>query len=410
MLTIIYLLCILCGVVLASPPDTLKLVSVLYRHGDRSPTTVYPLDNNQPANTWPDGLGWLTNLGKVQQYELGHYIKQRYDGFLNTSYYNHNEILIQSSSVERCLMSAYSHLAGLYTPQGSQIWNPDLLWQPIPVQTSQAGTDNKLALDAPCPRYDQLTAEVLASPAIQKEEQENKAFYDMVENSTGIKRESIKDIWAVGDTLFCELSHNFTWNAWVTPEVWTKMNALRTLSFDLLTYNTEMTKLKGGPLLKEIIGNMLSATKTEVPNPKFYMYSAHDTTVASLLSAMHVFDLHSPIYRALVMVELHKVQDDYIVKIFYKNDTTREPYELNVPGCTNPCKLNDFILHTKDTVPLDWETECKIQSLSAFNSPLTPASWIALTVGICMCVIISIALIVLIVRLKRKRDAIYTKL
>ena len=29
--------------------------------------------------------------------------------------------------------SAYCLLAGMYPPQGKQIWNPRLLWRPIPV-------------------------------------------------------------------------------------------------------------------------------------------------------------------------------------------------------------------------------------------------------------------------------------
>lgn len=47
---------------------------------------------------------------------------------------------------------------------------------------------------------------------------------------------------------------------------------------------------------------------------------------------MHVFDRHAPIYNALVMVELHNIQSDYVVKIFYKNESNSDPYELFVPG------------------------------------------------------------------------------
>uniref|UniRef100_A0A2C9KJX8 acid phosphatase n=1 Tax=Biomphalaria glabrata TaxID=6526 RepID=A0A2C9KJX8_BIOGL len=393
-----------------SPPETLKLVSVLYRHGDRSPTTVYPLDKNKPEIAWPDGLGWLTTLGMQQQYQLGQYLKKRYDGFLNTSYYNHNEILIQSSGIERCLMSAYSNLAGLFPPHGEQIWKNDLLWQPIPVHTTNDSTDNKLALGAPCPRYDQLNQQVLNSPAMKKEEQDNKDFYEMVEKNTGILKETIKDIWAVGDTLFCEKAHNLTWNDWANqPGVWDKMDKLRTLSFNLLTYTPEMARLKGGPLLKEIISNMQAATQQDNPSPKFYMYSAHDTTVAALLSVMNVFDCHAPMYRALIMVELHYIQNDYYVKISYRNDTSREPYELIPTGCQNPCRLVDFIHITKDFIPDDWDAECKIQQgVFPFDTSLSPASWIALAVGICLSLVIIVGLIALLVKLKRKH--IYSQL
>ena len=32
-------------------------------------------------------------------------------------------------------MSAYCNLAGLYPPEGSQVWSTEIKWQPIPVHT-----------------------------------------------------------------------------------------------------------------------------------------------------------------------------------------------------------------------------------------------------------------------------------
>ncbi|BFY98826.1 hypothetical protein BsWGS_01865 [Bradybaena similaris] len=406
-----FLVCsLLCASSLSSPPESLQQVNVLYRHGDRSPVFVYPTDINQPAVTWPDGLGWLTNIGKNQQYELGQYLKSRYDGFLNTSHYNHEEIQVQSSGVERCLMSAYCNLAGLFPPQDDQVWNKNIPWQPIPVQTRPIKEDNKLAEGSSCPRYEQLLLEVLNSTAIRKEEQDNKAFYNMVAEKTGVKQESISDIWQVIDTLVCERAHNLTWNDWVTPDVWNKLDSLRSLSFDIFFALPEMIKLKGGPLLNEIISNMQASNLSDTTIPRFYMYSAHDTTVASLLSAMKVFDSQSPIYTALVIVELHSVNNTTEVRVLYKNDTDREPYELAVPDCGSPCTLEKFKEVTAVNIPSNWTAECVAKSEQSSITSLTPASWIALTVGIGLGLAVAVGIIVASVRLHRKRTVNYTKI
>ena len=39
-------------------------------------------------------------------------------------------------------MSAECNLAGLFTPQGSQVWNDELPWQPVPVHTVPLESDH----------------------------------------------------------------------------------------------------------------------------------------------------------------------------------------------------------------------------------------------------------------------------
>ena len=65
------------------------------------------------------------------QYNLGKFLRNRYNDFLGEKY-DENDIYVRASDVDRTMMSAMSNLAGLYPPQGDQIWNPDIHWQPIP--------------------------------------------------------------------------------------------------------------------------------------------------------------------------------------------------------------------------------------------------------------------------------------
>jgi len=45
------------------------------------------------------------------------------------------QIFTRSTDYDRTLMSAEANLAGLYPPEGHQIFNPNISWQPIPVHT-----------------------------------------------------------------------------------------------------------------------------------------------------------------------------------------------------------------------------------------------------------------------------------
>ncbi|MGH0131566.1 UNVERIFIED_CONTAM: hypothetical protein FKN15_065771 [Acipenser sinensis] len=122
---------------------------LLYRHGDRSPVRTFPTDPHQES-AWPqgfgqltqvshgtipdNGFGQLTQVGMRQHFELGQTLRRRYRGFLNETY-SRREISVRSTDYDRTLMSAEANLAGLYPPNGSEVFNPNITWQPIPVHT-----------------------------------------------------------------------------------------------------------------------------------------------------------------------------------------------------------------------------------------------------------------------------------
>ncbi|CAG7722250.1 unnamed protein product [Allacma fusca] len=55
------------------------------------------------------------------------------------------------------------------------------------------------------------------------------------------------------------------------------------------------------------------------------------------------------------------------VKIFYRNDTQREPQELKLPGCGHPCFLSNFLKNTQSLIPVDYESECQVRSPVLLN-------------------------------------------
>lgn len=78
-----------------------------------------------------------------QHYQLGKFLQQKYveDTELLDANYSRYEISIWSTDVDRTLMSAAVDLSGFFPPQGHQVWDKDIPWQPIPVHTMPVAED-----------------------------------------------------------------------------------------------------------------------------------------------------------------------------------------------------------------------------------------------------------------------------
>ncbi|XP_011511249.1 prostatic acid phosphatase isoform X2 [Homo sapiens] len=305
----------------------LKFVTLVFRHGDRSPIDTFPTDPIKESS-WPQGFGQLTQLGMEQHYELGEYIRKRYRKFLNESY-KHEQVYIRSTDVDRTLMSAMTNLAALFPPEGVSIWNPILLWQPIPVHTVPLSEDQD--------------------------------FIATLGKLSGLHGQDLFGIWSkVYDPLYCESVHNFTLPSWATEDTMTKLRELSELSL-LSLYGIhkqkEKSRLQGGVLVNEILNHMKRAT--QIPSyKKLIMYSAHDTTVSGLQMALDVYNGLLPPYASCHLTELYFEKGEYFVEMYYRNETQHEPYPLMLPGCSPSCPLERFAELVGPVIPQDWSTEC----------------------------------------------------
>uniref|UniRef100_A0A8C3KAG5 acid phosphatase n=1 Tax=Calidris pygmaea TaxID=425635 RepID=A0A8C3KAG5_9CHAR len=132
------------GVKMTTAPLLTKfhLFYQVFRHGDHTPLEFFPTNKHKDIAR-QQGYGQLTKLGIQQQYELGQYMRRRYSYFLSVVY-KQREIYVQSTDCDHTLMSAQASLAGLYPPTQGQVWNPRILWQPIPVHTVRLSHDNQV--------------------------------------------------------------------------------------------------------------------------------------------------------------------------------------------------------------------------------------------------------------------------
>jgi len=390
----------------------LRFVHVLYRHGDRMPIDTFPTDPYKDPTVWEAGWGQLTMKGKLAQFMLGEWLRNRYDGFLNSSY-SEGEIYVRSTDVDRTLMSAESNLAGLYPPEDNQKWSQDLEWQPIPVHTVALADDYLLSSHANCPRFETLHDEVLRGAFMQQILNENKDLFDKVSENTGVNITDIVHLDYIYDTLFIESLYNKPLPKW-TEEIFPggKFEELRDLSFSVDTFNKEMKRLKGGPFIKETIDHFqqIENSSMEPANRKMFMYSAHDTTVANVLNSLGVFQPPmAPPYASLVMIELLEMTPGvYSVKILYRNSTEVDPYELAIPGCQILCPLDKFIELTADIIPEDIKTECGLSS-GPSDETVQKVILLAASVSVLLALVVLCSVLYLVCRKRRDKETKYQR-
>jgi lysosomal acid phosphatase len=262
-------------------------------------------------------------------------------------------------------MSALSNLAGFFPPQGKDVWNNNLMWEPIPVHTKPEKSDEILAAKKSCPEYNRQLKKLEKSPEFKKMNHENKELYEYLTLHTGRKIHSISDVEFIHNCLFIEELYNKTLPDWTKGYYPEKMRGIAAFAFAFKTYTKPLARLKSGPLIKDILMRFRNkATSVLKPDRNLWIYSAHDTTVANLLGSLGLFKqmgYHSPPYRATVLLELRKLNNKFFVQIFYKN-TTAEPEPQNIPGCGTSCALDKLFDLYSDVMPEVWEQECNPQS------------------------------------------------
>jgi len=75
----------------------------------------------------------FSQVGRDNQYKNGQFLRQRYDKFLRETYHP-DVVAVETTGVDRTIMSAQLQMAGMWPPVGEQQWNANLPWQPISMQ------------------------------------------------------------------------------------------------------------------------------------------------------------------------------------------------------------------------------------------------------------------------------------
>ncbi|XP_055384870.1 lysosomal acid phosphatase [Condylostylus longicornis] len=345
----------------------LRMVSILFRHGDRTPTELYPKDPHS-SYEWPGGLGALTQKGSLQMYNLGKNLKLRYYRLLpKNSLYSKQEMYVHSSAAERCLMSAQSLLAGFLPPLEHQNILP-IPWQPIAINLTARLDDAILAQKKPCKRYDEILKKLYSSPPPDLEalNRENKELYEKLSKYTGQNISNVLHVELLYNILEVERDHGLElpdWTENIFPE---KMLPLAERSYALFTETPLMKKVKGGAFITEVHNQMINKRKKILnQDRKVFLYSGHDVTMVNVMNSLNILDQTSrkPEYASALVFELHHsvyFRDDFEVKlVYYFNSEDKFPKEISIPHCDTPCSLTEFSKVLKNLIIDNFDELCE---------------------------------------------------
>lgn len=190
----IYLLSLATFVVSSASLSTLSMVQVIHRHGDRNPGQLYPKDQYRDLKFWPEGLGQLTNKGKLRMYNAG---KSLHLNYLTFNIKSPRDVYVRSSSVERCLESAAYLLAGAFPPKDEYVWsrssNDDIgfKWQAFPIQTVPRKSDIVLYPENKCVAIDKLYSRFASWNNYTGIMDENKELLHRVSQKLGVRKNTM---------------------------------------------------------------------------------------------------------------------------------------------------------------------------------------------------------------------------
>lgn len=316
----------------------------IIRHGDRTPTADIPKAPHQ----WTEGLGQLTATGMQQEYQLGASLRKVYvdQHHLLPANYATGSVYVRSSDVDRTLMSAQSFLMGLYPlgtgpnlPGSTQPALPGA-YQPISIHTIAKDQENLLVAWTESAQFKELLKTyVYPTPEWKAKSAELQPKFAAWSQATGITITDLYQLKSLGDTLNIYQLYQVPLPEGLTPEdakqiidagKWVFVTAFKSLA---------LGKVTGGNLLKAIAEDLQQASQQKAAL-KFKLYSAHDSNIFSLMSAMGAPLNEPPRYASDLNFALYDLgHQDYYVKIKFNN----EPVALPACGGNTSCSLTQFL-------------------------------------------------------------------
>ncbi|GMR45373.1 hypothetical protein PMAYCL1PPCAC_15568, partial [Pristionchus mayeri] len=360
--------------------DRLIMAQTLWRHGARTPRECYPNDPYQES-FWGVPWGELVKDGMRQHFELGHQLRRRYieEKGLVSKTYSRYETEVRSADTPRCIESAMANMAAFYSdsptfPSDESGWPSS--WTPVPVHSRPFDEDRELEVAVSCPRVNQLSAARENQPKFQDFLASKWTLFTAINANSGeefnVSYNTISHMWGVlrvekGD-------FNLTMPEWITDDFYNGLQRANDEAQDYidgqegfgLPDDTELLRLRGGFMLKEMVKN-INEVVGNTTTTKYFVYSAHDTIQRAILLSLGIksgiMGSGNPYYASAIALELWMKNGEYFVKILFSPDSKSDlvDYTSLLPlKCSDGlCPLNSFIEYVNEYIPKGAEVDHK---------------------------------------------------
>ncbi|XP_031618760.1 lysosomal acid phosphatase isoform X2 [Contarinia nasturtii] len=347
-----------------SNQSTVKFAAIVFRHGERSPSGLYPNDPHLNYS-WLGGFGALTLKGAFQGYTLGTKLRNRYIKLLpSNGFYTTKEMYVLSSAAERCLMTAQTFLAGfLPPPNGHQL---PIKWQPVAVNSVSRDRDRLISQKGICPKYDEMLKKMYTDPPaeLKKFVEENAELFTYISEKTGGNITNVHQGEQLYNILSIERDNGLELPKWTESVFPDKLLALAERNLAVLTENDYMKRVKGGSLVTDILDHMLQL-KNNQNQRNIFIYSGHDVTLVNTMRALDVISqtTKKPDYTSSLHFELHQnptLDNDLEVKIFFGFNHESDLKAIDIPNCDSPCSLEKFTEAIEPIIIRDYDETCAL--------------------------------------------------
>lgn len=133
---------------------------------------------------------------------MGKYFRRRYREFLGS--YSPDKVSILASYTDRTINSANLVLAALFPPEKNQVWNEQLLWQPIAVHSIPKSIDFLIHAQEGCARYLKAREEYEEFPKNKELKEQNRELFEYVEKHAGEPVRTLEQLKDIHESLAIE--------------------------------------------------------------------------------------------------------------------------------------------------------------------------------------------------------------